>query len=393
MSPGSNTPVIIRRGTSEDIEPILNLLTEYKLPRSYFEPFYLNDTSYRPAHSWVVEQNGRLVSHLRIYDRWIRVGQAKLHIAGIGNVITARDARGQGYAGKLMRAMLPELSREGYHYSLLWTHLPGLYSRHGWVPIEQDLVRAVLPPSILGSVRIMPFQDDDLPAIMRLYEEANAERTGTTIRTPEHWREQPSWLGEDRNGFLVARDNAEERIVGYVRSRATENTVEILELGIEADSFDIGRTLLTSVSMKCDGLLQGQFPRSLRAVFLPGEFEILPESALMGRAINLVELLHALEPLWCERVQVEKWSEGVLSLSTSAGRARVQAANGKINIQVEAPGVAEKVPSLDEREFAHLLFHGFDERANSLIRNQLDLSFLRVLFPEQDFVIWQADAF
>ena len=131
MSPGSNIPMTIRRGTSEDIEPILNLQTEYELPRSYFESFYLNDTSYRPEHFWVVEQNGRLVSHLRIYDRWIRIGGAKLHIAGIGNVITARGARGQSYAGKLMRAMLAELSQEGYDYSLLWAHLSGLYSRYG----------------------------------------------------------------------------------------------------------------------------------------------------------------------------------------------------------------------------------------------------------------------
>src|SRR6266704_2778572 len=169
MSSGGKVPVTIRRGTPEDIEPILDLLTEYGLPRSYFEPFFLNDTSYRPEQSWVVEQNGRLLSHLRIYDRWIRVGRAKLHIAGVGNVITARDARGHGYSGQLIRAMLPVLYQEGYAYSLLWTHLPGLYSRYGWVPIEQELVRAVLPPSVSASVRIAPFQHDDLPAIMRLF--------------------------------------------------------------------------------------------------------------------------------------------------------------------------------------------------------------------------------
>src|SRR5947209_18552870 len=144
MSSSSAAPITIRRGTAEDIEPILNLLTEYGLPRSYFEPFYLNDSSYRPEHSWVAEQHGRLVSHLRIYDRWMRIGRAKLHIAGVGNVITAQDARGHGYSGRLIRAMLPVLSQEGYVYSLLWTHLPGLYGRYGWLPVEQDLVRAVL---------------------------------------------------------------------------------------------------------------------------------------------------------------------------------------------------------------------------------------------------------
>ncbi len=138
MSSGSKVPVTIRRGTPEDIEPILDLLTEYGLPRSYFEPFYLNDTSYRPEQSWVLEQNGRLLSHLRIYDRWIRVGRAKLHIAGVGNVITAQDARGHGYSGQIIRAMLPVLQQEGYAYSLLWTHLPDLYGRYGWVPVEQD---------------------------------------------------------------------------------------------------------------------------------------------------------------------------------------------------------------------------------------------------------------
>src|SRR5437763_7285590 len=116
MNSGSRMSVTIRRATSEDIEPILDLLTEYGFPRSYFEPFYLNDSSYRPEQSWVVEQGGRLLSHLRIYDRWIRVGRAKLHIAGVGNVITARDARGLGYSGQIMRAMLPVLRQKGYAY-------------------------------------------------------------------------------------------------------------------------------------------------------------------------------------------------------------------------------------------------------------------------------------
>src|SRR5438046_5891027 len=109
MSSSSAAPITIRRGTAEDIEPILNLLTEYGLPRSYFEPFYLNDSSYRPEQSWVVEQYGQLVSHLRIYDRWIRINRAGLHIAGVGNVITTPEARGHGYAGKIIRAMLPVL--------------------------------------------------------------------------------------------------------------------------------------------------------------------------------------------------------------------------------------------------------------------------------------------
>lgn len=391
MSSGSNTPLTIRQGRPEDIEPILDLLTEYGLPRSYFEPFYLNDSSYRPEHSWVAEQYGRLVSHLRIYDRWIRVGRAKLHIAGVGNVITAQNARGHGYSGQLIRAMLPVLHQAGYAYSLLWTHLPDLYNRYGWVPIEQELVRAVLPPSVPVSARIAPFQYDDLPAIMLLYEAANAERTGTTIRTSEYWREQPGWLQEDQDSFLVAHDYARQVPVGYVRSRTMQDEVEILELGIEGDSFDVGRTLCSAASMRRDGRLQGQLPPLLRAVFLPGEFGIIPESGLMGRVINLAELLHALDPLWHDRVQEAESSEGTLCLLTGAGNATLQVTME--NIQVDMQDTSEAVPSLNEHEFAHLLFHGFDERAHHLLGDRPDASFLQALFPMQDFVIWQADAF
>ena len=392
MSSNKEMPATIRQGTPEDVEPILNLLTEYELPRSYFEPFYLNDSSYRPEQSWVVEQHGRLLSHLRIYDRWIRVGQAKMHIAGIGNVITAQDARGQGYSGQIMRAMLPVLQLEGYAYSLLWTHIPQLYARYGWAPIEQDLVRAVLPVDVENSARIAPLQAGDLPAVMHLYEAANAERTGTAIRTPEYWREQSTWLQETPEHFLVAHDNMTDAIIGYVRGRVMEQAVEILELAVEGGSFDIGRELLAAISMQRGGQLQGQFPPSLRAVFLPGEANTLPESGLMGRAINLAELLRVLEPLWRERLRAASGCEGALILSTSAGRAEVRIQNEEIQVsELPAAQTPEATPSLDEGAFAHLLFHGCDERAGRI--DVVGIPCLRVLFPEQDFVIWPADAF
>jgi hypothetical protein len=100
----SEDTTIIRRGRPEDLEPMLGLLAHYERPRSYFEPFYLKDPTYRPEHSWVVEQGGRLLAHLRVFDREIRIDGAKLRVAAIGNVITAPDQRGRGHAGRLRGA-------------------------------------------------------------------------------------------------------------------------------------------------------------------------------------------------------------------------------------------------------------------------------------------------
>src|SRR5438270_11693263 len=93
-----------------------------------------------------------------------------------------------------MCAMLPVLQLEGYAYSLLWTHIPQLYARYGWAPIEQDLVRAVLSVDVENSASIAPLQAGDWPAVMRLSDAANAERTGTAVRTPEYWQAQSTWL-------------------------------------------------------------------------------------------------------------------------------------------------------------------------------------------------------
>ena len=87
----SEEAAVIRRGRTDDLERILDLLAYYERPRSYFEPFYLTDPTYRPEHSWVIEEDGRLLAHLRVFDRKVQVGGTELRVAAIGNVITAPD--------------------------------------------------------------------------------------------------------------------------------------------------------------------------------------------------------------------------------------------------------------------------------------------------------------
>ena len=53
----------------------------------------------------------------------------------------------------------------------------------------------------------------------------------------------------------------------------------------------------------------------------------------------------------------------------------------------------EPVGALGEGDLAHLLFRGFDGAAGVRFGARPDASLLRTLFPEQDFVVWRADAF
>jgi predicted N-acetyltransferase YhbS len=380
-------PATIRRATAEDVEPILDLLAHYDVPRSYFEPFYLNDPTYRPEHSWVVEQDGRLVAHLRAYDRRIRAGGTELRVAGIGNVITAPDQRGRGHAGQLLRAMLQELPAVGFAYSLRRAHQPVLYERHGWAPIDQELVRATLPPADVRSIVL--FSDDDLPDVMRLYDETNAQRSGTTVRSPEYWRAQLEWLREDRDGFLLSR-TGDGVLAGYVRSRVGPAGVEILELGLRVGEVETGRALLSAAAARSGGRLQAFLPPSLRTLFQAHEGEITPEFGLMGRVLDLPALAAALEPAWLRRVRESGGQGGTFRLVTSGGSAEVGVSAEEIRI---LQANSEPANVLDERAFAHLVFRGFAEDTEERLDAGQDLSLLRELFPEQDFVVWRSDAF
>ena len=386
----SGEAAVVRRARAEDVEQILDLLAHYDMPRSYFEPFYLKDSSYRPEHSWVAEQDGRLAAHIRVFDRRVRACGTELRVAGIGNVITAPEQRGRGHAGRLLEAMLAGTPGEGFAYSLLRAYQPVLYERHGWAHIDQELVRATLSPGGVATVAIERFADEDLPEVIRLYDETNAGRSGTTVRSPEYWRSQLEWLNEDRRGFLVARKQ-NGVFAGYVRSRAARDAVEILELGVGAGDSEAGRALLSAAASRRGGRLQAFLPPSLLRLFQLHEGEVTTEFGLMGRVLDLPALTAALEPVWLRRVRESGGRGGSFHLATSAGSAEVWVSDEEV--QLDTSEVGEPADALDESEFARLLFRGFDEAAGKRFGARSDSPLLRTLFPEQDFVIWRSDAF
>ncbi len=381
---------VVRRARGEDIPRILDLLTEYELPRSYFEPLYLGDPTYHPEQSWVIEQDGRLAAHLRLFNRWIRMHDTTLQIAGVGNVITSTAFRGRGHAGRLLDAMTAAATSEGFPYSLLWTHLPTLYERHGWVSIEQQTVRALLSERSSDPPIINSFKPEDLPEVIRIYETTNHDRAGPTMRTPDYWRSQLAWLENEPGDFLVAR-KPDGSLAGYVRSKITQSEVKVLELGVGAEQTDVGRALVARVARPRGNHVQARLPPSLLHMIPDSERDTEDDSRFMGRVLSLESLVGTLQPLLLRRLERAGLRAGACWLTTSAGTAELQLADGHVTLHPGSP-VDPRV-CLNEGELAHLLFHGFDQMAAELLDGRSDAALLRALFPAQDFVIWPADAF
>ncbi len=390
----ATAPATVRRARGEDLGPILDLLTEYGLPREYFAPYYTADPTFRPELCWLVEREGRLLAFLRIFDRVVRTSAAPLRVAGVGNVITTETERGKGHAGRLLRALDPALADEGFAYSLLWTHLPDLYARYGWAPIEQTRLRIFAPSPSDPNGDLARFTTADLSDVMKLYDAANASRSGTVVRTPGYWRGQLAWLNEDPSGFLLLRQGG--RLAGYVRSRQGLGELELLELTVRENSPAAARSLVGALAAERRLPVQAVLPPSLRSAWRAEESAAEEEPGLMGRAIDLQALLVAVGPIWRDRANAAG-AEGFFSCQTHAGSLQVTIRDGQLRV---APIVAgsqrpddELGTVLDEGLLAHLLFHGWDSAVADLLGDSPGADLLRVIFPTQDFVIWPADAF
>jgi hypothetical protein len=105
----------------------------------------------------------------------------------------------------LLRVAVSAATDAGYAYSLLWTHLPQLYSSHAYGEAPEEILQAVTGlPSTNTCVR--PADDADLPIIAALQDRFDADRSGPAVRDLAFWRGSSHWLGTS----ILASESAPE---------------------------------------------------------------------------------------------------------------------------------------------------------------------------------------
>lgn len=407
----------VRRARDSDVEPILDLLTHYDLPRSHFEPLYHEDPTYRPEQSLVAEADGDLVAHLRLFPRELRLGTAArtLPVLGVGNVVTAREWRERGHLRRFLGRVLGAAERRPYAFALLWTYVPQVYARQGFETVTVPVTTAVVPPGHApgAPVSVDVFRYEDLPEVEEFAGRYAAGLAGTTVRSHDYWVGQLRWLAEDPLGFLVARDG-EGRLVGYVRSRhidgahgpdsadgaggaaGTGGETEILELAVHDGDRDTARSLLAAVSRRTGGALRGFLPASQRELLgRPLRSEVVDAPGPMVRTLNSAVLADALSGLLPERLAAQGLSALDLSVESvpgpGPGGASAHAAPGMRPLALRAEPVGVRV--LDVRpvdealhctpaSLARLMLGGAPPGAPG---------WLSELLPARDWVLWDAD--
>src|SRR5919199_1532995 len=82
-----------------------------------------------------ITDDGSLLSAASYWVRQVRdVDEKPLRVGHVFGVATRPDARGQGYAGRLLDRAITAMRQEGCAWSVLFTRelARALYARHGW---------------------------------------------------------------------------------------------------------------------------------------------------------------------------------------------------------------------------------------------------------------------
>lgn len=125
----------IRWLREDEWDQCLDLLGEVmNANRGYFSDSFRRTGARTP--SLVLVDEGEIVSHIRIFDRWRNVGDCLLRSAEIGDVCTLPRRRGRGYMTALLNVAAQLLYLQGYDISTVHSGVP-IYQKAGWVAFPE----------------------------------------------------------------------------------------------------------------------------------------------------------------------------------------------------------------------------------------------------------------
>jgi predicted N-acetyltransferase YhbS len=397
-------PLRIRAARPGDLPQIYDVLATCftDAPIELFVEQTERDSTFRWRHARVAEIDGRIVAHVRIFDRKMRVCGVPVRAAGVGSVATLPQHEGSGVATALLYDAIHEAHRLGMALAYLYTGLPAFYERVGFRIVRQPAFHADAGEAArIGhhhAYDLRPIEDAGIPALLRIYRTATAGTTGAIARTTRTWRDAQHWLDEDGPGCLVATYAG--RAVAYLRARRRAYGYEILEaehlpqheaaiadlLARAGERAAALRSPITALVPE-DHALATALRTLASTTFSTGPSHV--PHPMMMRLISLDALLEALLPGIRERARTHRGEPFALTLHAPAGEQSTLAVSGA-SASLRRRG--NHAYALDEAATLDALLG--QQRASPLARPRPSRETARridAIFPETALHFWNSD--
>ncbi len=286
---------------------------------------YFQEGFYDWQNSTVGLLEGKMVTHWGIWDYLMRIGEAKVRVAGIGAVATCGFHRKLGLMDVTARAGIERAARAGYDLSLLFG-IGDFYHKFGYV-------RAWTPTVYRTGVDNLPL-DADAPepqrgpydpadkAIQRIYNREHKGLTGSAVRPTYQsridWKQCESWIWQDKTGrskgYLVTAERG-----GHLHCLETGGKVETALAVLGNVARTLGYREVTFPSLHED------HPSAhwLRAHNCTVEQQFIRSGGPMIRILNLRSILEKLAELLAARLRESALAGWQGRLLISDGREKV----------------------------------------------------------------------
>jgi predicted N-acetyltransferase YhbS len=92
-----------------------------------------------PAMTLLLKEGQRVIGHLAIYERQIKIGDETLQVGLLGEIAIAVDRRRIGFARDLVRHAHAHLQERSIPFSILFAFAPRVYASSGYKLIENQM--------------------------------------------------------------------------------------------------------------------------------------------------------------------------------------------------------------------------------------------------------------
>ncbi len=231
----------IRKYRKEDRETLAKLMvTAFGGGTASAERYFDPEQNKRldPDGVFVIEEDGEPRATATVLPLKMFVDGGPHRMGGVAAVTAHPAYRRRGYAGGLMRAILEDLRERGVHLSMLWPFAHAFYRVYGYELAGEDISYTLKPtdlPTSPEQKNTRAFRDEDLPAMMVLFEAQAALHQCCVRRDDEYWRGEGFWRGDDgeRSAVVYERDGGIEGYLLYRMSGWREGQEAARELQAE----------------------------------------------------------------------------------------------------------------------------------------------------------------
>ena len=344
--------------------------------------------------------DGKAASVVQIFDRPMRIGNCVVRMGGVGSVGTDPPHLRAGYSSGVLRDSVRYMQIVGYDLSILGTGIQSHYARAGWVMHPTYNLELTLPATlgeVSPDVSIEQCEPNrDLPALRTIYDQFNADRTGTFVKNAEYWANRPKWRPHDPSLYWVAKQGG--TTIAYLLA----DKWEIGEFGYLPDAEEAMIALFCHFFQraKTEGVQEigAPAPSQSRKLFeaMGCSVRRRENNNSMFLITNFGSLLTKIKPLLETRLRDSDFTawRGAIRICYEADEQTLIIRDGTISV---APNSAS--PEIDLRvsqtQLLKLLFGNMSAEqivfSNGLMIDEIGV--LNALFPAGELFMWRTDRF